>query len=180
MWLARLLILAMALLLIAALGWWAGRWVILLPAVVTVYAVAAVGIAAWRGSAATRAFRAAHPDKRLLLAYSASAPSREYIEREWIPRWGDQSIILDPSQPAGAAPTSTAAEQLFRSVAGPRGHTPLAIVVPATGRITAIRFRRAFRQLEAGSDAALRNAEARLAESLGESSPGERAVTPIP
>ena len=169
MWFARLLILAATLLVIAVLAWWGGWWVMLLPAVVIVYAVAALVMATWRGSEATRAFRAAHPDRTVLLAYSDNPRWKDYIEREWLPRWGDRAVVLDCSRPAGAASTRTPAERLFRSVAGPRGHTPIAIVVPGAGPITAIRFRRAFQELDAGSDAALRSAEARLSSAIGRS-----------
>ena len=170
MWIARILILATTLLLVAALAWWAGWWVMLLPAVVVAYAVAAVAVATWRGSQATRAFRAAHPDKRLLLAYSDSPRWKDYIEREWIPRWGDRAVVVDCSRPGVS--TATAAHELFRSVGGPRRHNPLAIVVPSAGPITAIRFRRAFQELETGNDAALRSAETRLSRALGETEPG--------
>ena len=171
-WVVRVAIIAVFIAIVAALAKWSGWWVLLLPAVIVAYAAFAVATAAAKGAAATQVFRALHPGKDLLLAYSDNPQWNDHIANEWLPRWGARAVVVtlpaDAASPEQAAPLS-----LFRSVAGKREHNPIAIVVPPAGRIRVIRFRQAFHENAAGSDRALREAEARLDLALGKRRGGQ-------
>jgi hypothetical protein len=49
-----------------------------------------------------------------------------------------------------------------------RDHTPVAIVIPPSGKLEIVRFFQAFRDNKHGKPQALHEAEARLASALGE------------
>jgi hypothetical protein len=109
-------------------------------------------------------FRQRHgPGKDLLLVYTDSPHWRPYIEAHWLPRWGDRAVVLDRSRPW--SPDQPEAV-LWRSAAGFREHTPLAVVVPPRGPVRVVRFFLAFRDFKHGKDRRLRAAEAELEAAL--------------
>lgn len=166
LWFVRLGIVAIVVVLLFALARWSGWWVLLLPAVIITYAAVSVSMAAARGTAAIHAFRAEHPGKDLLLAYSDNPQWNDRIATTWAARWGARAVIVrlpERDPPEG----QMAAVALFRSVAGQRGHNPVAIIVPPSGRIEVIRLRSAFGESARGDDSALRAAEARVDRALG-------------
>jgi hypothetical protein len=128
---------------------------------------AALFLGRWRAIAA---FRAAHRDsgKDMLVVYTDSPHWKDYIESRWLPRWGDRAIALDRSKPWR---TDSVEARLWRAIAGSVEHTPVVIVVPPRGAVQIVRFYLAFRDVKHGDERRLRDAEARLAEILGETPP---------
>jgi hypothetical protein len=108
----------------------------------------------------------------LLLVYSDSPHWKEYVEREWLPRWAQRAVVLNWSERSRwrATPEVT----LFRRMAGGGEMNPLAIVVPPRGRVHVVRFWKAFRDFRHGKESPLRARERELAELL-ERSPGAGA-----
>ena len=131
-----------------------------------------VAIAAWQGAAAIRGFRQHHgrEGKDLLLVYSNSPHWQEHVETHWLPRWGTRAVVVNWSE-RSRWNGDEAEIVLFRSVAGSREHNPIAIVVPPSGPVKVIRFRRAFREKKHGSSAALERAERELESALEAASP---------
>ena len=120
-------------------------------------------------SRAVAAFRSAHSalGKDVLIVYTGSPHWKDYIETNWLPRWGHRAVILDRTRPWKADQVEA---RLWRALAGSAEHTPVVIVVPPRGRVHVVRFYLAFRDYKHGKDRALREAEARLARLL-ETSP---------
>jgi hypothetical protein len=114
---------------------------------------------------ATDAFRAAYRSdgKDTLIVYTESPHWKNYIEANWLPRWGDRAVMFDRSRPWKE---DSVEARLWRAVAGRVEHTPVVIVVPSRGRAEIVRFWLAFRDFKHGKDRALREAEARLARIL--------------
>ena len=135
---------------------------------VVAFGLGAIAVATWRGARAVRRFRAVWgtQGKDLLLVYSNSPHWQSYIETHWLPRWGERAVVLNWSERA-RWPADSPAVRLFRIVGGAREFNPLAVVVPLAGRITVVRFWRAFRDYKHGKDAALRAAEGTLEAALG-------------
>ena len=133
--------------------------------------LAAIGAIWWRivqaKERAIAAFRAANrtTGKDVLVVYTDSPHWKEYIEANWLPRWGDRAIAFDRSKPWREDQVEA---RLWRAVAGTAEHTPVVIVVPPRGKVQIVRFWLAFRDHKHGKDARLRDAEARLAAILGE------------
>ena len=101
--------------------------------------------------------------KDLLIVYTASPHWQEYIEREWLPRWGARAVVLNRSKPwEGGSPEAN----LWFAYKTGRQHTPLAVVVPRRGRPRVVRFFNAFRDYKHGKDAPLRAAERQLEAAL--------------
>ena len=118
-----------------------------------------------RKSRAAAAFEDQHgPGKDLLIVYSDSPHWGEYIEREWLRRWGHRAVVFNRSRPWSESQPEA---QLWRAVAGTVEHTPVAIVVPRRGLPRVVRFFLAFRDFKHGKDRKLREAEARLERLLG-------------
>lgn len=166
LWIMRLLLLAGLIAIMVALVAWSGWLALLLPAVVLAYALVAISGAARRGAAAASAFRAAHPEKDLLIVHSGDARSKDYIESELLPRWGSRAVVLDLSE-RDAADEGSPARQLFRAVTGKRPHAPVAIVISRAGPIRVIRLWRAFGEDGPRRADALRDAELQLGVLLG-------------
>lgn len=145
---------------------WAG-W----PLLVAFAAILAWGAGAWivaerRDARAVRRFRDEWQaqGKDLLLVYSNSPHWQQYVETNWLPRWGGRAVVLNWSERSRWADSS--AVELFRRYAGNREFNPLAIVVPKAGRPTVVRFWQAFRDNKHGKPLALRTQETRLAAAL--------------
>ena len=153
--------------LFALLVWAAGA----LGPLLFVVALAVVAVIAWRYVLARQrviaAFRAAYAGtgKDVLVVYTDSPHWKEYIETQWLPRWGDRAIAFDRSKPWREDQVEA---RLWRAVAGSAEHTPVVIVVPPRGKVRIVRFWLAFRDFKHGKDKRLRDAEARLATILGE------------
>ena len=103
--------------------------------------------------------------KDVLIVYSNSPHWGEYIESHWVARWGERAVMFNRSRPWSAEQIEA---RLWRAWAGGAEHTPVAIVVPASGRTRVVRFWRAFRDRKHGDVAKLRAAEEELARMLGE------------
>jgi hypothetical protein len=89
--------------------------------------------------------------KDLLLVYSSSPHWQDRIETQWMTRWKSRSVILNRSDPEWQKKPGA---NLWRRVAGSKEHTPIAIVVPASGKIEVVRFFLAFRDYKHGKTAA--------------------------
>ena len=155
--------------LFALLVWAAGAAGPLLFSIVVVALAAMVWWFVRARQRAIAAFRAAHraTGKDVLVVYTDSPHWKEYIETQWLPRWGDRAIPFDRSRPWRADQVEA---RLWRAVAGSVEHTPVVIVVPPHGPVQIVRFWLAFRDYKHGKDRRLREAEARLAAILGETS----------
>lgn len=118
----------------------------------------------WHQRRLTRRFRSTFgPGKDLLVVYTASPEWLQHIETEWMPRWGSRAVFFNRSEPWNPAQLEA---RLWRRFGGHREHTPLAIVFPARGRPTVVRFFLAFRDRKHGKELALKAAEAELAGAL--------------
>ncbi|MFL5620169.1 MAG: hypothetical protein ACJ79A_17455 [Gemmatimonadaceae bacterium] len=152
--------------LLLSVGGIVGPIVVAIAAVVVTLLVAQTLIAKRRAIAA---FRAAYAGsgKDVVVVYTDSPHWKEYIETRWLPRWGDRAIAFDRSKPWRVDQPEA---RLWRAVAGAVEHTPVVIVVPPSGRVQIVRFFLAFRDHKHGREQRLREAEARLAQLLGETS----------
>ena len=148
------------------------KWVVIVIGVVLFIPVAAVGfllialaVRRLRRIAAVRAFRSQYAanGKDLLIVLTDSPHWRPYIESEWLSRWGERAVVLDRSKPWNRDQPEA---RLWNAVKGEEEHTPLAIVVPARGRIKVIRLFLAFRDYKHGKDQKLRAAERELEAAL--------------
>ena len=135
--------------------------------------------------------------KRGLLVYSNSPHWQRYIEEQWLPRLGDQFVVLNWSERATWNRKCPFEAQLFRRFAGDRNFNPLAVIVLARGRhatfrawlraikegdairmlapsardVKVIRFWQPFRDFRHGKEEALRQAESELFGALSGESP---------
>ena len=116
----------------------------------------------WRANAVAREFLSQFPGKHLLVVYTDSPHWAPVIEREWLPRWTDEAVFFNRSRPWKAGQIEA---RLWRSARG-QEHTPLAIIVPPSGKVAAVRLFRAFRDHKHGKSSALRNAERAIQEGL--------------
>jgi hypothetical protein len=116
----------------------------------------------WRATRTAREFLRAHPGRHLLVVYTDSPHWKSVIESAWRERWSRHIVLFDRSAPWSRAQVEA---RLWRAVRG-REHTPLAILVRPDGTVTTVRLFRAFRDYKHGKSAALRAAEARIAETL--------------
>ena len=126
----------------------------------------------WKRVQAEAQFRRTYgpSGKDLLLVFSESPNWKSYIEEHWLPRWGERAVLLnwsDRSRWSEASPEVA----VFRSVAGDREFNPLAVVIPASGGMTVIRFWQAFRDYKHGKDAVLRAKQLQLESALGDRGP---------
>jgi hypothetical protein len=125
----------------------------------------AILVERWQVWRATSAFRRAYAPhaKDLLIVYSASPHWQAYIDRNWIARWQDRVVVLNRSAPDWKARPET---PLWRHLTGPTDHTPVAIIVPAEGEPTLMRFYSAFQDFKHGKVAALHAQEQALERAL--------------
>ena len=141
-----------------------GLVVLGIVAVVVLSAIAKYHLHRWRLAAEFR--RKYGPDgKDVLFVYSDSPHWGEYIEANWLPRWGDRAVVLNRSRPWKGDQLEA---RLWFAFAGSAEHTPVAIVVPRRGRTRVVRFWRAFRERKHGDAASLHAAEAQLDRILSE------------
>jgi hypothetical protein len=120
----------------------------------------------WDERRVRRAFEIAHGSegRRLILVYSRSPHWQRYIEEHWLPKYAGQAVVLDWSERSDWRTLAPKPPEilLFELHAGRAEYNPLAIGVPARGKLRVIRFWRAFRDFKHGREAALRRAEAEL------------------
>ena len=102
--------------------------------------------------------------KRVLFVYSRSPVWQEYIERTWLPRLGEQAIVLNWSDRAKWRSSMSLAPLVFRACAPATGFNPMAILFPRFPFTKRIGFFYAFRDWKHGNEIALRAAEAQLFE----------------
>jgi len=105
--------------------------------------------------------------KRLLLVYSNSPNWQTYVEENWLPRLESIAVVLNWSERSTWAERHAFEADIFRMWAGEREFNPVAIIIPADGRVRVIRFWQAFRDYKHGKDRILRAAEAELGAALG-------------
>jgi hypothetical protein len=121
---------------------------------------------AWDERRARRAFDAVHGrhGRRLILVYSRSPHWQRYIEEHWLPKYAGRAVVLDWSERSRWRTLVPKPPEivLFERHAGRAEYNPLAIGVPARGKVRVIRFWRAFRDFKHGREDALRRAEAEL------------------
>jgi hypothetical protein len=125
----------------------------------------AFAVERWQLRRAASAFRNAYASsgKDLLIVYSASPHWQPYIDRNWIARWQDRVVVLNRSAPDWQARPET---PLWRHLTGSSNHTPVAIIVPARGRPSLVRFYSAFQDFKHGKVAALHAQEQALEKAL--------------
>lgn len=142
-----------------------------------VVALPAIAVLELRRAVARRAVRRAFEDKwgrhgmRVVLAYSDDTRWRERIEQHWLPRIGRRTVILDWKARQSFLPGASVESHVFEHWAGQRDFDPVAIVIPAAGRVRILRFRDAFVAHFAGREQPLAIEEARLfalVEELGD------------
>lgn len=142
-----------------------------------IVALPAIAVVELRRAARRRAVRRAFEEKwgrhgmRIVLAFSDDTRWRERIEQHWLPRIGRRTVILDWKARQSFLPGAPVEAQVFEHWAGPRDFDPMAIVIPATGRVRTLRFRDAFVAHFAGREQPLAIEEARLfalVEALGD------------
>ena len=105
--------------------------------------------------------------KRLLLVYSNSPNWQAYVEENWLPRLESIAVVLNWSERSTWAERHPFEADIFQMWAGEREFNPLAIIIPADGRVRVIRFWQAFRDYKHGKDCTLRATEAELGAALG-------------
>lgn len=115
-------------------------------------------------------FRRVHgrDGRDLLLVYSDSPHWRGHVEERWLPRWGDHAVVLNRSAPRWTERPEAA---LWRGLTGHHDHTPVAIVIPARGKVRVFRFREAFHDYTHGKPARLHALELELTHALLSSRP---------
>ena len=119
----------------------------------------------WAVFRAVRSFRTTYGPvgKDLLFVYTASPHWQPYIETHWLPRWESRAVVLNRSMPGWQVRPGAA---LWRGLAGPVEHTPVAIVMPPAGAPRVVRFYSAFRDYKHGKAAQLLTKERDLQEYL--------------
>ena len=144
-------------------------WVVLFfIALIVLIVLAAWAFERARCALGARRFRSTFgASKDLLIVYTDSPHWGSYIEENWLPRWGERAVILNRSRPW--RPDEPAAK-LWLVATGGRNHTPVAIVIPSSGKLVAIPFFAAFRDAKHGKPKALHEAEARLTAAMGDPS----------
>jgi hypothetical protein len=105
--------------------------------------------------------------KRLLLVYSNSPHWQTYVEESWLPRLDSIAVVLNWSERRTWPERHPLETDIFQTWAGDQEFNPLAIIIPADGRVQVIRFWQAFRDYKHGKDHTLRAAEAELETALG-------------
>jgi hypothetical protein len=144
-------------------------WLFLLIPTLLIVALLIVGLVSGRRrSRALHRFRTEHTmaGQDLLLVYSTSPNWSEYIETNWIQRWGPRAVVVNVSQRPTWKREATSEAQLFRSFV-PRGtFHPAAVHVPVQGSEQLFWFREAFRDYKHGNSASLRTLESQLAAAL--------------
>ena len=105
--------------------------------------------------------------KLAVLVYSDSPNWKDYIETQILPRVASRVVTLNWSRRAEWRTNPPLEAQVFRHWAGSRAFNPIAIVVPARGRVRTIRFWQAFRDYKQGKTDNLQKQQQLLFESIG-------------
>jgi hypothetical protein len=159
-------------------------WSFIALAMLVLWSAGVMAIDALYRRRAVQRFRAVwEPQgKDLLLVYSNSPHWQQYVETNWLTRWGARAVVLNWSERhiwqtrARATPPEVA---LFQAFSGSREFNPLAIVVPRRGHaVHIVRFWRAFRDHKHGKAAGLRICEAQVEEYLAKASGPAEVVRP--
>ena len=153
----------------------------------------------YRAGAMRRAFvqRWGRTGKRGLLVYSNSPNWQRYVEEQWLPRLGEQLVVLNWSERATWNREHPFEARLFRQYAGNREFNPLALIflarerhatfrawmraikgrdlvgmlAPSARDVKVIRFWQPFRDFKHGKEGTLGAAEAELFAALDGDSP---------
>ena len=110
----------------------------------------------WYVRLLARRFREAHGGRDLLLVYTDSPHWKDHIESKWVARWPHRTVTLNRSHPWSRKQPAAA---LWLAVRGIQEHTPLAVVIPRSGKLRVIRLFAAFQAAKHGHDASLRLVE---------------------
>ena len=154
-----------------------GPVILVFAAGVSVAVVAGFGLDFCRKRRAVQRFRRSwgKQGKDLLLVYSNSPNWQQYVEENWLPRWGHRAVTLNWSERNEWGKRGAPEVALFRAFAGCKEFNPLGIVVPPSGsRVHVVRFLHAFRDYKHGNDRRLREAEAELEHYLQEAASNTR------
>lgn len=100
----------------------------------------------------------------ILFVYSESPNWQPYVEDHLLPHIADRAVVLNWSERRHWSSTHPWEARFFRRFAGDREFNPIALVFGPRGRVTAVRFHRAFLDHKHGKPAALERAVARLFE----------------
>jgi hypothetical protein len=119
----------------------------------------------WYVTRLARRVQRVHLGKDLLIVYTDSPHWKAHIESNWVARWPNRTVPLNRSHPWSRKQPEAV---LWLAVAGIREHTPLAVVIPRTGRLRVIRFYKAFQESKHGDDTRLRAAEQELENAMSE------------
>jgi len=103
----------------------------------------------------------------VVFVYSDSPRWKEHIEREVIPRLPAWAVVLNSSH-RGEWRWWNLAMMLFRTFAGNREHTPIALVFRRFRWVRAFRFYGAFVEAKRGRGEPLREIERKMFEELGD------------
>ena len=155
--------------------------ILLVAGSVAVAVIAGLGFDFCRKRRAVQRFRRSwgKQGKDLLLVYSNSPNWQQYVEENWLPRWGHRAVTLNWSERNEWGKRGAPEVALFRAFAGGKEFNPLGIVVPPSGsRVYVVRFLRAFRDYKHGNDRRLREAEAELEHYLQEAASNTRPPRP--
>jgi hypothetical protein len=106
--------------------------------------------------------------KFVLFVYSNSPNWQAYVEEQLLPRIEPHAVVLNWSERQRLMTEAPLEFRAFRFWAGDREFNPIAIAVPAHGRVQIVRFWQAFRDLKHGKPLTLRTAEQRLATIVAE------------
>ncbi|MAG94786.1 MAG: hypothetical protein CMJ48_13745 [Planctomycetaceae bacterium] len=100
--------------------------------------------------------------RRILLVYSRSPVWQEHVESNWLPRLGEQAMILNWSDRAKWYKQWSLPVCVFHFWAPSTDFNPMAIVFPPFRRAKRISFYRAFRDCKHGNQQTLKAAEDEL------------------
>lgn len=100
--------------------------------------------------------------KRVVLQYSRSPIWQSYIEEYWLPRLGQQVVVVDWSDHAKWKRQPPLAARIASFWGGDRDFNPLAVVFTGRGKPKVVRFYKEFIAFKHGKPAGLREAEDRL------------------
>lgn len=157
------LLVAIPVLLVRALGWWT-------PVVVVAFVGAAGSRAAWRHARLLKRFRAQYQPlgKDLVLVYSNSPHWNDYIEANWLPKWGMRAVVVNLTRRNEWRRETSPEAQLLR---GRREAShPFAVVIPRNGWEKYFWFRAAFQKRKFGDGIPLASMEAELEQALARAS----------
>ena len=101
-----------------------------------------------------------------MFVYSDSPVWKAYLENQVLPQIREKAVVLDWSERSKWPVEHPWEARFFRKFAGDREFNPIALVFGPYGRVTAIRFYRAFRDHKHGRSEALERATSRLLETL--------------